>query len=64
MHKLKLESLSVETFEPSREDGVATRGTVQAHSWSRFGQQTCGGMSCDYACVTLYDYTCRNVCAV
>ena len=62
MHKLKLESLSVETFETSRVEG-ATRGTVRAHAWSRFGEQTCGGMSCDYACVTLYDYTCRNVCA-
>jgi hypothetical protein len=62
MRKLKLESLSVETFETSQPDD-ATRGTVHAHDWSQRFEQTCAGMSCDYACVTLYDNTCRNVCA-
>ncbi|WP_420129210.1 hypothetical protein [Longimicrobium sp.] len=61
MNKLKLESLSVETFETAGTEN-RTRGTVQAHAWSRLGEQTCGGMSCDYACITVYDYTCRNVC--
>ncbi|HEY0018098.1 MAG TPA: hypothetical protein VGC13_17410 [Longimicrobium sp.] len=61
MKKLKLDSLSVETFRTSRAED-ATRGTVQAHDWTRLGEQTCGGMSCDYACITVYDDTCRNVC--
>lgn len=63
MKKLKLESLCIETFVTARTDN-ATRGTVRAHDWSRLGEQTCGGMSCDYACITLYDDTCRSVCAV
>ena len=62
MHKLKLDTLSVETFESSPADSMTRRGTVQAHDWSRLGEQTCGGMSCDYACVTVYDDTCHNVC--
>jgi hypothetical protein len=60
--KLDLAALRVDAFETSRAD-FAIRGTVRAHDWSRLGEQTCGGMSCAYACVTLYDYTCRNVCA-
>jgi hypothetical protein len=62
MHKLKLENLSVESFEPSRPEG-ATRGTVRGHDWSRLGEDTCGGMSCDYVCITVYDHTCPNICA-
>ncbi|HEX8394812.1 MAG TPA: hypothetical protein VF665_20875, partial [Longimicrobium sp.] len=47
MKKLKLESLTVETFEPARTER-ATRGTVRGHDWSRLGHdETCGGMSCD-----------------
>ncbi|HSU13551.1 hypothetical protein [Longimicrobium sp.] len=62
--KLSLDALHVESYEPSRAPQAA-EGTVHGHeSFSRLGQQTCGGMSCDYACVTLYDNTCRNVCAV
>jgi hypothetical protein len=62
MKKLKLECLTVETFEPSSPEG-GTHGTVRAHAWTRLGQQTCGGMSCDYACITVYDDTCPNICA-
>lgn len=64
MNKLKLivDDLRVESFDASRASEEA-RGTVRAHDWSRIGEQTCGGMSCDYACVTLYDHTCRRVCA-
>ena len=64
--KLELDALHVESYETSRSSKVLT-GTVNAHggfAWSRLGEQTCGGMSCDYACVTLYDNTCRYVCAV
>lgn len=61
MPKLRLESLSVDTFETSRTDH-ATRGTVWAHAWTRF-DPTCGGMSCDYVCITMYDDTCQDVCA-
>lgn len=60
MRKLKLELLAVESFEPSRADAPA-RGTVQGHAWTRF-DPTCGGISCDYACITIYDATCPNVC--
>jgi hypothetical protein len=64
MKKLKMiaDDLRVESFDASRA-GEGARGTVRAHDWSRFGEQTCGGMSCDYACITVYDDTCRDVCA-
>jgi hypothetical protein len=64
MKKLKVDvdALMVETFEVSRADR-ATQGTVLAHAWTRF-DPTCAGISCDYACITYYDNTCRNVCAV
>ena len=65
MHKLKLESLSVETFETSQSDDVA-RGTVRAHDGSVWTydayQQTCGGLSCQVACRTRYQYTCETAC--
>ncbi len=61
--KLQMDALRVESYETSRTTQAAT-GTVHAHdSFSRFGDPTCGGISCDYACVTYYDYTCRLVCA-
>lgn len=66
MKKLKLDvdSLRVESYEPSRAT-EAGEGTVQGYaSLTRPGQQTCGGISCDYVCITYYDNTCRNVCAV
>jgi hypothetical protein len=73
MNKMKLEidSLMVESFQTSRpapeaqasRADAAARGTVRAHGWTRLGDQTCGGESCDYACITLYDATCVRVCA-
>jgi hypothetical protein len=66
MKKLKLavDTLHVESYEPSRAP-EGDEGTVQGYaSLTRLGQQTCGGISCDYACITYYDNTCRNVCAV
>ena len=65
MKKLKLpvDALRVESYETSRASQAA-EGTVHGHAFTRFGERTCGGMSCDYACITLYDYTCRYVCAV
>jgi hypothetical protein len=60
MKKLKLESLAVETFETDRPEG-ATRGTVAAYGWTRAQDQTCAGISCDYACITVYDHTC-DIC--
>lgn len=60
MRKLKLDSLSVETFETSRPDS-APRGTVQAHAWTQY-DPTCGGLSCDVACRTRYQYTCMTAC--
>ena len=65
MQKLKLDvdTLRVESYEPSQAP-EAVEGTVHAHaSLTRLGQQTCGGISCDYACITYYDNTCRYVCA-
>jgi hypothetical protein len=71
MNKMKLEidSLTVESFQTSRpapevqaSRADAARGTVRAHGWTRLGDQTCGGVSCDYACITYYDDTCRYVC--
>jgi len=72
MNKMKLEidSLAVESFQTSRpapeaqasRADAATRGTVRAHGWTEWGDQTCGGASCDYACITFYDETCRYVC--
>jgi hypothetical protein len=63
MHKLKLESLSVETFEPSGEDSAA-RGTVRAHDWTNYYYDpTCGGLSCQVACRTRYQNTCETACA-
>jgi hypothetical protein len=60
--KLQLDTLQVESYETSR-DSDDRAGTVHAHSWSRLGDPTCGGISCDYACITYYDDTCRYVCA-
>lgn len=64
MHKLKLESLSVESFETSQSDD--TRGTVRGHDDSVYTydqyQQTCGGLSCQVACRTRYQYTCETNC--
>jgi hypothetical protein len=65
MNKLKLESLSVESFETSQSDD-ATRGTVRAHdgsvnTYDQY-QQTCGGLSCQVACRTRYQYTCETAC--
>jgi hypothetical protein len=57
MKKLKLESISVETFETVRLEGT-TGGTVAAYGWTRVQDQTCAGISCDYACITVYDHTC------
>ena len=65
MKKLKLEidTLRVESYEASQEL-LEDEGTVQGYaSLTRLGQQTCGGISCDYACITYYDNTCRYVCA-
>lgn len=60
--KLQLDALRVESYETSHaSDDLA--GTVHAHEWTRFGEQTCAGISCDYACITYYDHTCRYVCA-
>jgi hypothetical protein len=61
MKKLKLESLSVQTFETVRPEGT-TGGTVAAYGWTRVQDQTCAGMSCDYVCITVYDHTCPNIC--
>lgn len=65
MKKLKLEidTLRVESYEASQAP-LEDEGTVQGYaSLTRLGQQTCGGISCDYACITYYDNTCRYVCA-
>ena len=60
---LDVEELMVETFEPSRTER-GDRGTIRAHEWSRLGHdETCGGISCDYACITVYDDSCNNICA-
>jgi|GEM_PF-4916626 len=56
MHKLKLESLSVETFETSRADDAA-RGTVRAHAWTVY-DATCPSPSCAVVCRTRYDTPC------
>jgi hypothetical protein len=65
MHKLKLESLSVETFEVSQSDDAA-RGTVRAHDGPVYTcdcyQQTCGGLSCPVACRTRYQNTSYTDC--
>lgn len=56
MHKLKLESLTVDTFETSRSDDAAG-GTVRAHAWSYY-EPTCTfatsapDMLCAAACDT------------
>lgn len=63
--KLQLDALRVESYETSRSAGVAT-GTVHAHDETiitRLGDPTCGGMSCHYACNTMYEDTCQYVCA-
>jgi len=62
--KLQMDDLRVESYETSRAP-QSSAGTVHGHeSFTRLGQQTCGGISCDYACITYYDDTCRNVCTV
>jgi hypothetical protein len=35
---------------------------LERAAFTRFGEQTCGGMSCDYACKTKFDATCPNIC--
>lgn len=61
--KLPMDDLRVESYETSHASHAA-EGTVHGHQViSRLGEQTCGGISCDYACITYYDYTCRYVCA-
>jgi hypothetical protein len=61
--KLQMDDLRVESYATSRAPHAA-EGTVHGHeAFTRLGEQTCGGMSCDYACVTLYNNTCRYVCA-
>ncbi len=62
MKKLKLQpdALRVESYETMR-PAPADAGTVHAHV-TRLGQPTCGGVSCDYACITYYDHTCNAVC--
>jgi hypothetical protein len=59
--KLQLDALRVESYETARSADAVT-GTVHAH-FTRLGEPTCGGISCDYACITYYDHTCRLVCA-
>ena len=54
MHKLSLETLSVETFETARVDD-ATRGTVRAQSWTVY---TCPSPSCNVVCRTRNDTPC------
>ena len=54
MQKLKLESLSVESFETSHADDAA-RGTVQAQSWTVY---TCPSPSCNVVCRTRNDTPC------
>lgn len=65
MKKLKLESLSVESFETLQSDD-ATRGTVRGQDGSVYTydqyQQTCGGLSCQVACRTRYQNTCDTGC--
>ncbi|HEY0018096.1 MAG TPA: pinensin family lanthipeptide [Longimicrobium sp.] len=65
MQKLKLESLSVESFETSQSDDAA-RGTVRAHDASVYTydyyERTCGGVSCQVACRTRYQNTCETAC--
>lgn len=60
--KLELDALRVDSYEPSQAPAVV-EGTVYGNSFTRLGQQTCGGISCDYACITYFDNTCRDVCA-
>jgi len=59
MARLRLvpEHLEVTSFMPV----PAGRELSQA-AFTRFGEQTCGGMSCDYVCKTKFDATCLSVC--
>ena len=45
--KLAMDDLRVESYETSRASQAAA-GTVHGHAaFTRIGEQTCGGMSCD-----------------
>jgi len=62
--KLRLvpEQLEVTSFVPVPLRSAAGQQPEGA-AFTRLGEATCGGMSCDDACVTVYDQTCRRVCA-
>ena len=59
MPRLRLvpEQLEVTSFAP-----VPAGQEFMGAAFSRLGEQTCGGMSCDYACKTKFDATCLSVC--
>ncbi|HEX6910511.1 MAG TPA: hypothetical protein VF142_08950 [Longimicrobium sp.] len=62
--KLQPDALRVESYQTSRSAGAAI-GTVHAHDGTvitRLGNPTCGGASCNYACITHFDDTCQYVC--
>jgi hypothetical protein len=59
--KLQLDALRVESYETLR-GSEAAGGTVHAHDFTRLGDRTCGGISCDYDCVTYYEHTCGEEC--
>lgn len=65
VNKLKLiaDDLRVTSFESLLPD-PAIRGTVRAHDPTRLHEDTCGGMSCDFDCVTRYEETCGINCIV
>ena len=64
MAKFRLvpEELEVTSFAPLPFRS-GQRQHAEAAAFTRLGEQTCGGISCDYACITYYDATCRRVCA-
>jgi hypothetical protein len=63
MPRLRLvpEQLEVTSFAPVPFRSPAGRELERA-AFTRLGEKTCGGVSCDYACITYFDPTCPNVC--